>query len=200
MGEPDLHSNIVATCQLCVCVSRCPVQSERALETMPSPVSVRRLCPRNCSLQKRFLTCGLQGCTQTSEVQQRQPLPEGWRFCSSDDEEFIWYFLPCFAETLNLWDFPPHHGTVIPAGASTRRLLEQLLSLGLCQIIGLFPWCGTNSCARWLTRSSQGSNKIKNMYKKTSCFNCKDALKHKNLGPAVSQRQTGLAFRLAVAQ
>jgi len=48
-------------------------------------------------------------------------------------------------------------------------------------------------------RNSQGSNKIKNMYEQTSCFDCKDAQKHKSLGPAVSQRHIGLAFRLAAA-
>lgn len=38
------------------------------------------------------------------------------------------------------------------------------------------------------------------MYEQTSCFDCEDALKRERLGPAVSQRQTGLAFRLAVKQ
>lgn len=47
---------------------------------------------------------------------------------------------------------------------------------------------------------SQGSNKIKNTCEQTSCFDCKDALKHESLGPAVSQRQAGLACRLGGAQ
>lgn len=116
---------------------------------------------------------------------------------------FLWWWgiylafppLLCW-DFLNFWGFLPS-----PWESSySRRGNHPLLSLGLCKIIGLFPWCGTSGCARQLMRRSQGSNKIKNMYEQTSCFDCKDALKHKSLGPAVSQRQTGLAFRPAVAQ
>lgn len=49
-------------------------------------------------------------------------------------------------------------------------------------------------------RGSQGSNVVIIMYEQTSCFDCKAALKQESLGPAVSQRQAGLAFRLAATQ
>lgn len=157
----------------------------------------------------------LQALTQGAAVSRNGSLPASAGLCSAlwDATKtalprrkmllFLWWWgiylafppLLCW-DFVNFWDF-----LLSPWDSShSHPGKHSLLSLGLCKIIGLFPWCGTNGCARRLTRRSQGSNKIKNIYEQTSCFDCKGALKHKSLGPAVSQRQTGLAFRLAAAQ